>query len=72
LIGCATSPAPFGAVLGIPLVIIVFRDLYKRDFPNPNTKVTWAILMLVLGPSIIVYLHKYGLHPRPKSGDRSP
>ncbi len=61
-----------GMVLGIPLLIIVFRDLYKRHFPNPNTKVTWAILMLVLTPSIIVYLYKYGFRPRAESGGRSP
>ena len=61
-----------GMVLGIPLLIIVFRDLYKRHFPNPNTKVTWAILMLVLAPSIIVYLCKYGFRPRTESAGRAP
>ncbi len=54
-----------GMFLGIPLLVIVIRDLYKRDFPNPNTKVTWAILMLLLWPSILVYLCKHGFRPRP-------
>jgi heme/copper-type cytochrome/quinol oxidase subunit 3 len=54
----------FGMVIGIPLLIIVFRDLYKRDFPNPNSKVTWTILMLMFSPSIIVYLYKHGFRPR--------
>lgn len=55
-----------GTALGIPVLIIVFRDLYIRQFPNPNTKVTWGILVLVLPPSIIVYLYKHGFRPRTK------
>ncbi len=54
----------FGMVIGIPMIIIVFRDLFKRDFPNPNSKVTWTILMLMFVPSILVYLYKHGFRPR--------
>jgi hypothetical protein len=55
----------FCMAIGIPLLIIVFRDLYKRSFPNPNSKVTWAILLLALPiPSIPIYLYKYGFRPR--------
>jgi hypothetical protein len=54
----------FGMAIGIPMLIIVFRDVYKRTFPNPNTKVTWTILMLLFWPSILVYLYKYGFRPR--------
>ena len=54
----------FGMAIGIPMLIIVFRDVYKRTFPNPNTKVTWTILMLLMWPSILVYLCKYGFRPR--------
>jgi hypothetical protein len=53
-----------GMVMAIPMFIIVFHDLYKRHFPDPNSKVTWAILMLVLYPSILVYLYKFGFRPR--------
>lgn len=62
----------FGMALGIPLLVIVFRDLYKRPFPNPNTKVTWAILMLTLSPSIIVYLYKHGFRSRAEPQSSSP
>lgn len=48
-----------GMFLGLVLLIIVFRDLYRRDFPDPNTKVTWTILMLLFWPSILVYLYKH-------------
>lgn len=54
----------FGMVIGIPMLIILFRDLYKREFPNPNTKVTWTILFLQFWPSIPVYLYKHGFRPR--------
>ena len=54
----------FGMIIGIPMLIILFYDLYKRDFANPNAKVTWTILMLVFWPSIPVYLYRCGFRPR--------
>lgn len=54
----------FGMAMGLPLYIIVIRDIYLRSFPNPNTKVTWTILVLVFWPAIIAYLYKHGFHPR--------
>jgi len=50
--------------MGVPMIVIVFRDLYKRNFPNPNSKVTWAILFFTFSPSILVYLYKHGFRPR--------
>ena len=55
-----------GMALGLIFLIVVIRDIYKRDFPNPNSKVTWTILILMFWPSIFVYLPKYGFKPRPK------
>ena len=54
----------FGMAIGLPMLIVLFRDLYKRNFPNPNTKVTWTILFLMFWPSIPVYLYKHGFRPR--------
>jgi len=54
----------FGMAIGIPMLIILFRDLYKRHFPNPNSKVTWTILMLTFWPSILVYLCRHGFRSR--------
>lgn len=54
----------FGMALGIPMLIVLFHDLYERHFPNPNSKVTWTILMLMFCPSIPVYLYMYGFRPR--------
>lgn len=61
-----------GMFLGLLLYIVVFRDLYKRDFPNPNSKVTWAILFLALWPSMIVYLYRHGFQPRPDAKKTEP
>ncbi len=33
-----------GILLGLALYVIVIRDIYKREFDDPNTKVTWTIL----------------------------
>ncbi len=54
----------FGMAIGIPMLIILFRDLYKREFPNPNSKITWTILILMFCPSILVYLYWYGFRTR--------
>ena len=53
-----------GMLMGIPMLIVVFRDLYKRSFPNPNSKITWTILMLMFWPSILAYLYRHGFRPR--------
>jgi hypothetical protein len=54
-----------GMFLGLVLIIIVMRDIYKRDFPNPNTKVTWTILIFVTGIAIFPYLFLHGFKSRP-------
>ena len=58
-------------VLGLVLIIIVMRDIYKRDFPNPNTKVTWTILIFVTGIAIFPYLFLHGFKPRPNKRQAS-
>jgi len=47
-------------------LILVFRDIYKRDFPNPNTKVTWTLLICLFSPSVFVYLFMHAFKPRQK------
>ncbi len=67
----------FGMLMGIPLLVIPFRDLYKRDFPDPNSKVTWTIAMLFTGGiGLFVYIFKHGFKPRvpisPESRKQGP
>jgi hypothetical protein len=62
----------FGMFLGLPLLFIVFRDLYKRHFPNPNSKITWTLLILLVNPfGTIAYLYKHGFRPRPSPGSNT-
>ena len=61
---CGVDEEP---LIGIPMLIILFRDVYRREFPNPNSKVTWTIAMLMFWPCIPFYLYHYGF--RPRNGD---
>ncbi|MBW6475243.1 MAG: hypothetical protein K0B14_19105, partial [Anaerolineaceae bacterium] len=45
-----------GMALSLAFIIIVIRDIYKRDFENPNSKNTWIILVLLFWPSVFIYL----------------
>lgn len=41
------------------------RDLYLRPFPNPNSKVTWVLLIVFTGGiGWLFYIVKYALKPR--------
>lgn len=60
-----------GMVQNFACLLLMIRDLYKRDFPNPNSKLTWLLLILYVGPiSWVLYLCKYGLRPRPPLAQR--
>jgi hypothetical protein len=59
--------------LHVPMMVTVFwmqiavgltiRDLYLRDFPHPNDKLTWCLLFFT-GIGWIVYLCEYAMKPR--------
>ncbi len=53
-----------GMFLSLVLLVIVFGDIYRRDFPNPNTKVTWTLLICMLGLPVFIYIFKHALKPR--------
>ena len=62
----AILPAHFlGMVFNGAAFVCTIRDLYLRSFSNPNTKLTWALLiMLTGGIGWLVYIFKYALKPR--------
>jgi len=63
----------FGMVMGIPLLVIFFHDLYKRDFADPNSKITWALAMLFTGGiGLFVYIFKHGFKPRVPAATELP
>lgn len=47
---------------------LTIRDLYLRDFPNPNSKLTWSLLMFWTGGiGWCVYLFKRAFKARVKT-----
>jgi len=53
-----------GLAVSLPLLVAVFADLYRRKTLSTNRKLTWAIVMLMFWPSILVYLFRHGFQPR--------
>ncbi len=58
---------PFHVVAMLLVVLVVglaFRDLYLRPFPSRTTKLKWLAVMVLIGPSIIVYIFRHAFKPR--------
>lgn len=53
-----------GLAVNIGLMYIVLKDIFLRPFSNQSTKFLWLGLVLLLWPSIIFYLFRYGFKPR--------
>lgn len=53
-----------GFAVNIGLMFIVLRDIFLRPFGNQNIKYLWLVLVLLIWPTIIYYLPKYGFRPR--------
>lgn len=51
-------------VLSLCFIVVVVRDIFKRNFKNPNSKAIWAILVIMFWPSVFIYLPKYGFKSR--------
>ena len=52
-------------LLSLAAIVLIFRDLYKREFPNPNSKLTWVLIMAFTGGiGIVVYALRHALRPR--------
>jgi hypothetical protein len=55
-----------GMVQNFAAFLLTIRDLYRRDFSNPNSKLTWLLMMFFTGGiGWFVYLYLHGLRPRP-------
>ena len=52
-------------LLSLAAVALIFRDLYKRPFPNPNAKLTWVLIMAFTGGiGIVIYALRHAVRPR--------
>ena len=60
-----------GVILCFSLISLVIRDLYRRDFPDPNSKITWCLLILgTSGIGLLVYLYSYVFRSRAKNDEQ--
>jgi len=55
-----------GMIVNVGLMFIVLRDIFSRQFDDPNRKYLWIALVLLFWPSILYYLPRYGFRPRAK------
>jgi hypothetical protein len=53
-----------GLVINVVLMFIVLRDIFSRRFSDQGRKYVWIALVLLLWPSILFYLYRYGFRPR--------
>jgi len=54
-----------GMALNFVALVLTIRDLYLRPFANPNSKLTWLLLILLTGGiGWLVYVFKHALKPR--------
>lgn len=53
-----------GMALGLGLIIVVVRDVFKRNFSNPNSKIFWTLAIIMFWPSALLYLPMYGFKTR--------
>lgn len=54
----------FGMVVNVGLMVVVLRDIFLRQFDLPNMRFIWIALVLLIWPSIVYYLLRYGFRPR--------
>ncbi len=68
-----TSPEDFqnilpfhflGMALSLGFIVVVIRDIVKRTFKNPNSKILWSLLVVFFWPSVFIYLPKYAFKSR--------
>src|SRR4051794_34673009 len=57
-------------LLSVAAVVLIFRDLYKREFKNPHSKITWVLIIAFTGGiGLLVYVFRHAVHPRTKVAD---
>ena len=69
LLGSSTNPlgpyAPIVFIVSLIALILTVIDLYKRQFTNSNSKITWLlVLALTGGIGWVFYIFKHAIKPR--------
>jgi len=52
--------------LNLVFMILVIKDIFQRDFPKPNAKARWILLMFLFPFLMFVYLFVHAFKPRRK------
>jgi len=52
--------------LSLVFMILVIKDIFQRDFPKPNAKARWILLMFLFPFLMFVYLFVHAFKPRRK------
>ena len=56
---------PLVFIASFATMIFLIKDLYKREFENPNAKLTWFLLFVFTGGiGILVYAFEHAIKPR--------
>ncbi len=59
------TPHFLGMAWNLVALILTIRDLYLRPFANPNSKLTWLLLITYTGGiGWLVYIFKHAFRPR--------
>lgn len=53
-----------GLLVNVGLMFIVLRDIFHRQFADPNRRYFWLVMVLLVWPSIVYYLLRHGFRPR--------
>lgn len=53
-------------IVNIGLMFVVFKDIYLREFKDPNQQYIWFALILFVWPAVLIYLPIYGFKGRMK------
>lgn len=51
-------------IVNIGFMFVVFKDIYSREFKDPNQKYIWFALILFIWPTVLIYLPIYGFKSR--------
>ena len=57
--------ALFAFLINATAVFLIFRDLYRREFEDPNAKLKWALWIFGTGGiAMVFYVLKHAQQPR--------
>lgn len=56
--------ALLGVLINVALLYVVFKDIFSRSSHQESTRYLWVMATLLVLPTVIIYLVKYGFKPR--------